>query len=380
MQRKTKLVYILREYHPQSPEHLSHKHEFLQELARHAYLFLILERGKTKPDYLPASQVYLQRCSFPPLRALELTILLLWLRSSGYRIFYTHYSLYGGILAGLICRLTKGTAYYWNCGRMRDHCPSPRASPRYLWHQIRNHMPLLGAIRLSHGLTTATPGMASYYNENYGKKLRAIRILPNSLNLDRFLNLPTQQTCREFLSLPADVPVLLFLHRLVVRKGAHHIVPLITGLLEKYPTLIALIAGEGPYEKLLRNEIQASGRSHHFRLLGAVANRRVPVLFRAADIYLMPSVEEGFPHTLLEAMASGCPFVAMDVGGIAEYLTYSQKECLAPKGDLRQFLNQTLSILSDKKRRELCRSEGLKNIEKFTHQKIVQTFLTLVYA
>jgi len=81
-------------------------------------------------------------------------------------------------------------------------------------------------------------------------------------------------------------------------------------------------------------------------MVGEVPHRELPAYYRAADVFLMPSEEEGFPHVLLEAMASGLPHVASDVGGVREITPQELHEYLVPSGDTVEFARKLLDLLT----------------------------------
>lgn len=79
------------------------------------------------------------------------------------------------------------------------------------------------------------------------------------------------------------------------------------------------------------------------------------------DVFVLPSLSEGFPLTLLEAMSSGVPCVATDVGGVGEVL---RKEFLVPRWDPESLAGKVNWLLEDEAKRELTRHYGRKLVEK----------------
>ena len=79
-----------------------------------------------------------------------------------------------------------------------------------------------------------------------------------------------------------------------------------------------VIIGDGPQRNSLQSQIDGAGLGSRVRLLGAVAQPDLADWYRAADLLVLPSRSEGIPNVLLEAAASGLPFIASDVGGVPE--------------------------------------------------------------
>ena len=97
-------------------------------------------------------------------------------------------------------------------------------------------------------------------------------------------------------------------------------------VLERVPDAFLTIAGFGPEEAALRQQVHALGLAAKVRFLGAVAQTRLPALYRRAALFVAPFVQaesgdqEGLPVALMEAVACGCPVVAGDVAGIEDLL------------------------------------------------------------
>jgi glycosyltransferase involved in cell wall biosynthesis len=93
----------------------------------------------------------------------------------------------------------------------------------------------------------------------------------------------------------------------------------------------AVIVGDGPDRPRLEEEIETLGLTGPVRLAGE--RRDVPELLAAADVFVLPSVSEGLPVSVLEAMAAGLPVVASRVGGVPEQVSDGQTGLLVEPGD-----------------------------------------------
>jgi glycosyltransferase involved in cell wall biosynthesis len=107
-------------------------------------------------------------------------------------------------------------------------------------------------------------------------------------------------------------------------RTMHHVV-------RALPAAQLLIVGEGPEEGKIRTEIQRLGLGANIHLLGL--RHDVPRLLAAADVFLLTSVSEGIPLTIIEAMAARLPVVSTNVGGISEVVEDEATGLLAPAGD-----------------------------------------------
>ena len=88
------------------------------------------------------------------------------------------------------------------------------------------------------------------------------------------------------------------------------------------------------------NSIIQRNLGERIKLLGAVPNRDILKYFIAADVFLMPSREEGFPRVLIEAMAAGLPYVASDIGGVREISPPQAQEFIVKSGDIDGYVEK----------------------------------------
>ncbi|OYU73229.1 MAG: hypothetical protein CFE32_21505, partial [Alphaproteobacteria bacterium PA3] len=118
--------------------------------------------------------------------------------------------------------------------------------------------------------------------------------------------------------------VLLTVGRLDPReryKGHDSIIAELAGLTHpKGRPVIYLIAGDGGDRARLEAEAEAAGVSERVRFLGQVSAADLPDLYRAADLFALPSTGEGFGIVFLEAMASGTPALGLNVAGARDAL------------------------------------------------------------
>ena len=346
---RKKLVYLLPEYREDIGTHFYHNYEFLLRVQNEIDIYLIIERG-TKPDGF--NHVYLQLFHFFPLRVAELFFVFLALRLNGYKIFWTHYSFFGAIVAPIF-----GKSFYWNCGMPWLYKRS--ATEEYFFRL---------ALRRSL-LVTGTDGMKKKYSERYGLKPQRIFVLPNWINIERFAGWRgKREEARERLGIEQDAKVVLFLHHLSKRKGADMIMPVAAGF-ENDPKVIFLVAGAGPLGDRISKK--------NIKLVGEIPQHDVPMYMAAADIFFMPSEEEGFPHVLLEAMAIGVPIVASDVGGVREIVPQELKDFVIPQ-DPDLFAEKIKQILNDPSLAKKLSESEQKWVERYSLEKIQKQFLELI--
>jgi len=222
-------------------------------------------------------------------------------------------------------------------------------------------------------LVTGVESLKKGYADNYNISLNKIKIMPNWIDLVRFQNIEHNFIYSKY-NLEKDRVYVLFLHRLAKRKGAHYIVPVAKAL--KDLNIKFLIAGDGPYEDILKQEIK-DNELKNVRLLGRVPNKEVSALMKVSKLFFMPSEEEGFPRVLLESMASGLPFVVSDIGGVREISTEEEQEFIFKIGNVEAMSNAIKKILNDSDFYEKLKGTNLKQVQQFDIKKVVKIFINL---
>lgn len=157
----------------------------------------------------------------------------------------------------------------------------------------------------------------SWLVSGIGVPAQKIRQIYNGVDISRFS--PTSGRSYEDVSISSEL-VVGTVGRLDPIKNHVWMVRAIATLLRELPelagTLRVVIAGEGSERDRIQAQIDELGLSDTVRLLGMRDD--VPNLMREMDVFVLPSINEGISNTLLEAMASGLPVIASDVGGNPE--------------------------------------------------------------
>ena len=136
---------------------------------------------------------------------------------------------------------------------------------------------------------------------------------------------------RELMGLDTHVPVVGSVMRIAAQKAPRFFVNVAAGVVKKMPEVHFVIVGDGPQRGLTEQWIRKAGLSDNFHLLGSRTD--VAALLPGFDVFLITSRSEGLPRAMLEALASGVPVVATDVGGISELIDGRRNGILCREGD-----------------------------------------------
>ncbi len=144
---------------------------------------------------------------------------------------------------------------------------------------------------------------------------------------------------------------LVFVGRLVPVKSVHRLLPMLESLLAGGHDVRLDVAGDGPLREGLARDVRRRGLSGRVRLFGHLSPDDVAGRLRAADVFVLPSSFDNYPNAVLEAMSSGLPVVAFDVGGLADQVRHGDTGLLAPAGDEAAFAAHVASLVASPERR-----------------------------
>lgn len=140
-------------------------------------------------------------------------------------------------------------------------------------------------------------------------------------------------------------PVLLTVARLTEEKGHRFLIEALPGLLAEWPSLVCLFVGEGKYREPLRALAREKGVEQSCRFVGSKDD--VVDWYAAADVMVLPSLSEGFPFTVLEALAMARPVVATAVNGVPEIIQDGRTGLLVPPRNPRALATAIRHVLRD---------------------------------
>jgi glycosyltransferase involved in cell wall biosynthesis len=166
-----------------------------------------------------------------------------------------------------------------------------------------------------------------------------VSVLPNPA--PEIPPLPSREELRADLRLAGDV--LAFAGRLGVQKSLGTALEAVAGM----PGVSLVVAGDGPERSKLERQAAELGLSGRARFLGSVSRDEVLRLFRAADASVLPSAWENFPHTVVEALAVGCPVIATSVGGVPEVVRDGENGLLVQPGSADALAAAIARVFSD---------------------------------
>ena len=141
--------------------------------------------------------------------------------------------------------------------------------------------------------------------------------------------------------------------RLDLQKGFEYLLRAARELCTALPALKVVIVGEGPDRQAIESMVQRFGLQSNVILAGQHSD--MPGIYAAMDIFVLPSLNEGLPMTILEAMAASRPVIATRVGAIPKVIRDGETGLLVEPGDVDGLRNALSRLLTDS---DLCRRLG----------------------
>lgn len=153
---------------------------------------------------------------------------------------------------------------------------------------------------------------------------------------------------------------ILFVGRLIERKGVEHLVRAL-GIVRRTVPARLVIVGDGPERPRLEQVARDAGVAAHVSFRGRVSDAELRAAYAGADVFALPSVldarqdTEGLGVVLLEAMNYSVPVVASEIGGITDIVRHQESGLLVPPGDERALAAALAQVLTD---RSMARALG----------------------
>jgi len=235
-----------------------------------------------------------------------------FLRERNFDIVHTHNTqpLLDGGLAAILARVPKII-----------HTDHGRMFPDKLHYMLIERLIAYGIDQYI-GVSDYTTNLVKQYQKIPSRKLATVH---NGIEPITILSEEEKHRLKRNLDIEHNFPVLGVGSRLVYEKGITYLLDAIPKLILHFPHLKLLIAGDGPIAHELKKQVRDLKISRYVTFLGP----RLDILniIQTFDIYVLPSVHEGLPLSLLEAMSVGIPIVATSVGGMPYVFNGSHAIC-----------------------------------------------------
>jgi len=212
--------------------------------------------------------------------------------------------------------------------------------------------------------------VCSYYMRDHVADIfdideRRIAVIPNGIDRNDMRPVDDLQALRRKFAAPHEKLVLL-VGRLVYEKGFQLALDALPAVIEQVGNVRFLVAGSGTHEQALKEQAERLGLLRHGVFLGWIGDDALHSLYRIADLCVVPSIYEPFGLVALEAMASGCPCIVADTGGLREVVPVGERVGLRFNGGDAEHLGVMIErLLVDEPLRDRLVAEASEHVLRF---------------
>ncbi|KAF5436482.1 Glycosyltransferase involved in cell wall bisynthesis [Candidatus Methanophagaceae archaeon] len=191
-----------------------------------------------------------------------------------------------------------------------------------------------------------------------------MRVIPNGVDTELFQ--PDNG-----ISIKHQTPTILWVGRFVPGKSVEYIIQAAKILVNEIPDLKILLIGDGPSKDKILSLVEKFNLNKNVIIKEYVANEKMPEMYQKSDVFVLPSLNEGVPKTLLEAMACGKPVVISDFPHLKELV--KDAGLMFPKGDVHALADNIKRLIMDKKLAKEFGSTGrMKIVEDHSWENTVR--------
>ena len=178
---------------------------------------------------------------------------------------------------------------------------------------------------------------------------------------------------------------LLFVGRLVEKKGLRYLIDALPLILKRHPKVCLRIAGDGPEKDDLKSRCVNLGISDHVHFLGAVKNDFLPGLYQTSNVVVFPSViaddgdQEGFGLVLVEALGCECAVIVTDLPALQDIIVDGKTGLVVPQKNIQQLAEKVILLLNDYELGRSLGREGRRFVLKHYDWSIIeQKYVNLI--
>ena len=200
-------------------------------------------------------------------------------------------------------------------------------------------------------------------------KPERINVVYNGIDPQPFLSQNTSDL-RSELQIPKDAKLVGFAGQLDERKGIKYLLPAFFSALKLAPNAHLVLAGQGPLEKWINTFCQKYSLENRIHLIGFV--NHIEKFMKSIDLFVLPSLWEGFGIVLIEAMAAAKPCITTATSSMLEIVQHGETGLVVPTENAEELAEAMEELLNDTEKTEQMGQNGRQRVlEKFTLDKML---------
>ena len=201
-----------------------------------------------------------------------------------------------------------------------------------------------------------------------------VTVIDNGIDVSRFMKSFNRNELFKAFDINPDKKVIGTIGRLSEEKGHIIFIEAAKTLLEKFPNLLFIIVGDGPLREELEAKVLHFSIQDHFIFTGVSDD--IPKVLAIMDIFVLPSLTEGLPMVLLEAMAAKKPIIATDVGAIPRVIIDRKSGHLVKPNDTNALIEAVIFLLNNQDYSSQMAQKGYEIINnKYSAKEMTRKYM-----
>ena len=201
--------------------------------------------------------------------------------------------------------------------------------------------------------------------------LQKIDIIPNGIDVHQFR--PSLLNFNSFKTFQ-----ILCVTRITPRKGVRYLIEAFSQLSKKYPNLKLQIVGEGDEKTDLEKMTKGLGIEKQVDFIGRIPHEKLPAYYQSADVFVLPSLNEGMSNSMLEALAAGLPLLATDTGGTQELVVDSVNGFILKMENAQDIAEKLEILIQDVELKKRMGEASRKKAEGMSWEKVAERYINLI--
>jgi glycosyltransferase involved in cell wall biosynthesis len=201
--------------------------------------------------------------------------------------------------------------------------------------------------------------------KKFSNKSIQVKTFYRGIDLSNFQNIPPRCSLLKELQLNPDKRYILFVGRLIYDKGIYELAEAFDIVARRHTDFNLIVIGEEIEKEKLETKFKNYGVLHRVLFKGIIPHKEVAYYMRISDLLILPTWAEGLPNVVMEAMATGLPVIASEVGGIPEVLENGVTGLSVPAKNVEKLTEAIIKMIEDKDLRENC----IRNAKELIQEK-----------
>ena len=198
---------------------------------------------------------------------------------------------------------------------------------------------------------------------------KEIGVIYNGVDVKEFVADPSKRNPEHF--------TIICVSRVTPRKGIRFLIQAFKMLSGRYDNVQLLIVGDGNEKKSLEDLVRSLEIENRVEFAGAIDHTNVLAYYQRADVFVLPSLNEGMSNVMLEALAVGLPVVATDTGGTKELLTDNVNGLVVKMKDSNDLAEKIEKLIVNDELRKTMSLESRKLAERMSWEKVAGEYVEL---